>query len=245
MRIHVFADLHLEFGPFYISETEADVVVAAGDIGTGRRGLDWLKDQFRQPVVYVLGNHEYYGDRLYPALATSLESETHGSNIHVLECSSVEVAGFKFLGCTLWTDFGPQPAAAQALAEQQIMDYQEITDSRTGQRLSAQQTVKIHEGSVAWLKSALKQGDPARTVIVTHHGPSLKSEAPFHANSPLTPAFLSNLDDLVRESGVPLWIHGHTHYNVDYQLGRTRVLSNQRGYGSECKDFRPRLVVEV
>ena len=80
----------------------------------------------------------------------------------------------------------------------------------------------------------------------THHAPSYRSEAPFHSGSPLTLAFCSDLDALIESSGVPLWIHGHTHYNVDYQLGSTRVLSNQFGYPDEpCKDFDPALVVEI
>jgi len=86
----------------------------------------------------------------------------------------------------------------------------------------------------------------ADVVVVTHHAPSPRSEAPYHANSPLKPAFASDLDELVEESHVPLWIHGHTHYNVDYVIGSTRVLTYQRGYPDQlCQDFDPSLVVEV
>jgi Icc-related predicted phosphoesterase len=86
----------------------------------------------------------------------------------------------------------------------------------------------------------------ARTIVVTHHAPSARSEAPYHADSPLKAAFASNLDSLVEQSGVSLWIHGHTHYNGDYMIGSTRVLTNQRGYPDErCKRFNPSLVVEI
>jgi hypothetical protein len=54
------------------------------------------------------------------------------------------------------------------------------------------------------------------------------------------------LDYLIERSGVPLWVHGHTHFNVDYQIGSTRILTNQRGYPSQtCGKFDPGLVVEV
>ena len=80
----------------------------------------------------------------------------------------------------------------------------------------------------------------------SHHAPSPRSEPPYLVNSPLKPAFASNLDELVEESGVPLWIHGHTHYNVDYVIGSTRVLTNQLGYPDQlCKGFDPSLIVEV
>ncbi len=40
----------------------------------------------------------------------------------------------------------------------------------------------------------------------------------------------SDLEDLIRRFDVDLWLHGHTHHNVDYRVGDTRVVSNQRGY---------------
>jgi hypothetical protein len=46
--------------------------------------------------------------------------------------------------------------------------------------------------------------------------------------------------------GIPLWIHGHTHHNVDYHLGVTRALTNQRGYPQEiCAGFDPGMVIEI
>lgn len=45
---------------------------------------------------------------------------------------------------------------------------------------------------------------------------------------------------------VALWVHGHTHYNVDYKLGATRIVSNQRGYPAHpVLGFLPGMVVEV
>jgi len=35
MKIHVFSDLHVEFADFVTPETNADVVILAGDIGIG------------------------------------------------------------------------------------------------------------------------------------------------------------------------------------------------------------------
>jgi Icc-related predicted phosphoesterase len=99
---------------------------------------------------------------------------------------------------------------------------------------------------LAWLKKALAQSEPGRTVIVTHHAPSARSLPPHHQGSALNPAFASDLDSLVAASGVPLWVHGHTHHCVDYTIGATRVLSNQRGYpDGPVERFNPGLLVEV
>jgi hypothetical protein len=42
-----------------------------------------------------------------------------------------------------------------------------------------------------------------------------------------------------------LWVHGHTHHCVDYELGGTRILSNQRGYPRDQTTFDPGLVIEI
>jgi predicted phosphodiesterase len=248
MRLHVLCDLHLEFGPAKITPTDADVVVLAGDIHLGREGRKWARAQFpAKPVVYVLGNHEFYRHSL-PELTESLKRETDGSQIFVLENSAVEIDGYTFLGCTLWTDFklSPDPVTAMQLAEQMMSDYSIIRFNPENRALRARDTARLHSESVAWLRIALAKSDPSRTIVVTHHAPSRRSEAPYHAKSPLNPAFASNLDSLIEKSGVPLWVHGHTHYNVDYQIGSTRVLANQRGYPDEaCKGFDSALIVEV
>jgi Icc-related predicted phosphoesterase len=224
------------------------VVILAGDIDVGRKGLDWIRRRFDNiPVIYLLGNHEYY-HHAYPSLIEILQAETAGSHIHVLENNAVELGGYTFLGCTLWTDFlagGNQLRAVQA-ANELMNDYRLVRNSRENRVLRAQDTARLHAESVAWLETELAKHDPQRTIIVTHHAPSLQSEQPGYKGGKLSPSFASNLNDLVEMSGVPLWIHGHTHFNVDYHLGSTRVLSNQRGYPKEaCRNFDPAMVVEI
>jgi predicted phosphodiesterase len=248
MRLHILGDLHLEFGETRVPTTDADVVVLAGDIHVGREGRKWIRNCFPEtPCVYVLGNHEFYRNS-FPELSETLKRETDGSNVHVLENSSAETNGFTFLGCTLWTDFlvAADSEAAMRVAEGMMSDYSIIRNNDENRVLRARDTMRVHQESVVWLRDRLARCEPARTVVVTHHAPSLRSEPPFHVDSPLKAAFVSNLDSLVEQSRVPLWIHGHTHYNVDYKIGSTRVLTNQRGYPDQlCKRFDPGLVIEV
>jgi len=44
---------------------------------------------------------------------------------------------------------------------------------------------------------------------------------------------------------VALWIHGHTHTSVDFELNGTRIISNQRGYPREESGFQPFLVIDL
>ena len=120
MRIHLLSDLHLEFAPFDLPAVDADVVVLAGDVHTGRNGLKWIRSAIPEtPVIYVLGNHEFYGQTL-PKLTDELQVEAEGANVHVLENDRIEIAGVTFLGATLWTDFAVNgdPVIGGLVAEQ-------------------------------------------------------------------------------------------------------------------------------
>jgi predicted phosphodiesterase len=248
MRLRILSDLHCEFGRFEPPLVEADLIVLAGDIDLGRNGRKWARHHFKDtPVVYVLGNHEFYRHGL-PELTNTLQRESEGSCIHVLENAAIELNGWTILGCTLWSDFclGNDRDGAMRTAEQVMSDYALIDHSGRGRGLRARDTAELHADSVAWLTRELRRHDAARTIVVTHHAPSARSIPPFYQDSPLNGAFASNLDALAAQSRVPLWIHGHTHFNVDYFIGQTRVLSNQRGYPDQLAGgFNSFLVIEL
>lgn len=248
MKIHILADLHLNLAPMMAPQTDADLIILAGDIDRGVRGLEWIHSNFpNRTVAYVLGNHEFYGHDLME-LKQRFKVMTEGTNVGLLEHTSIDLGGFTFLGCTLWTDFMLRNNAEHAMskAEELMNDFRLITIGGQGKRLRARDVLQLHKESVSWLRGELAKHDPATTVVVTHHAPSSHCEASQHVGSPLSPAFIVNLDELIKSSGVPLWIHGHTHHNVDFRLGKTRVLSNQRGYPSDkCPRFDPALVVQL
>jgi hypothetical protein len=222
----------------------------SGDIDLGTKGIAWAKQTWPdRPVLYVAGNHEYYR-RILPVLNRHLQEEAEGSNVHVLENTEWVYQGVRFLGCVLWTDFdlfGPtnRPQAMDA-ARNVMADYRVIQAEREGRRLQPEDTRQLHLASRQFLEEALARPFAGPTVIITHHAPSQRSSADWHRTDLTNAAFTSNLDDLITQSGAVIWIHGHTHYCVDYRLGNTRVLSNQRGYpNEEVGKFDAGLVVEV
>ena len=82
------------------------MVILAGDVGTGRNGLKWALKTFPdRPVIYVLGNHEFYGQKLQK-LIKELQELADGTNIRLLENEQCSIGEVVFLGATLWTDFG-------------------------------------------------------------------------------------------------------------------------------------------
>ena len=103
MKLHILCDLHLEFGLCEIPRIDVDAVILAGDIHNKRHAVKWINDKFNHiHVIYVLGNHEFYGDK-FPRLIEKIKADATNSNIHVLENDIIEIAGFNFFGCTLLT----------------------------------------------------------------------------------------------------------------------------------------------
>jgi predicted phosphodiesterase len=253
MRLHVLSDLHLERGGDPPAAADADLVILAGDIGRGVRGLRtalgwWLE----HPILYVSGNHEPYGHGL-PSLIGDLRraaAAAHGRAI-VLERDEVVLGDVRFLGCTLWSDFDVAGAherpRAMAICAEVVNDYEHIEWTPAARTLRPDDTLRLHRASRRWLQHRLDAGFPGSTVVVTHHAPLPPRERiadPLHRA--LAGAFVSDLTPLMGAGRVVLWIHGHTHRRVDVTVRGTRVVSNPRGYPHEPVDgFDPGLVIEI
>jgi predicted phosphohydrolase len=250
VRLHILSDLHLEFAPFTPPRVEADVVLLVGDTNLGCTGIDFATQAFAgRPVLYVAGNHEYYGGSL-PALTEQMREHAGGTNVRFLENDVVVLNNVRFVGCTLWTDFelhGPERAdEARRAARASLNDYHQIHDSTTGRELEPDDTAALHAHSREWLLRTLRTSFGGPTVVITHHGPSIRTCAPQYHHEPLAAAFTSDLTDLMGQERVALWVFGHTHYCTDFSVRGTRVVSNQRGYpGEPTGGFDPGLVLRV
>jgi len=244
MRIRILSDLHLEAAPFDPPPAPADVVVLAGDIDNGAAGIEWAKERFDAPVLYVAGNHEPY-DGEFHATQAALRAAAGSTGVRFLDCGEVVLGGVRFLGCTLWTDFALNGEAGRTLALEKyagwLVDFRAIRWS--DRMFAADDSVALHDAHRAWLTARLVARFPGPTVVVTHHPPHPGSIAPKFVTHPLNPAFVSNLEDLMGRAR--LWIHGHTHFALDYTVRGTRVVCNARGYPGEDTAFVPDLVVEV
>jgi Icc-related predicted phosphoesterase len=248
MRLHILSDLHLEFESFTPPAIEADAVILAGDVSTGRNGLKWALKSFPdRPVIYVLGNHEFYGQKLQK-LIKELHELADGTNIHLLENGSCTIGGVVFLGATLWTDFAlnGNPVVSEVVAQTGMNDYRRIRTLPRYSRLKPSDTRRLHVESRRWLEDQAFANKGRKVVVVTHHAPSRESIPPALAADTCNPAFASDMSRFIIESEAQLWVHGHIHNCCDYTLGKTRVLANPRGYPTESRQgFDPGLIVEV
>lgn len=262
-RFAIFSDLHLEFGPFdRPSGLDVDAVVLAGDISTKVRL--WPEgradDFFGAPVVAVLGNHDYYGDKIDTGIAKA-RAAAERQGIHLLEMDEFVLAGVRFLGCTFWTDFRlfagndifqvrrDARLATGSRSGGGMNDFRKIRVAAEGyRRFSPLNAATIHLQCRRWLSQKLSEPHGGPTVIITHHAPSMLCVPVDKRHDPITAAYASNADDIIEAGQPDLWVWGHIHDSVDdFAIGKTRMISNPRGYvGVDLNPkFRPDLVVEV
>ena len=246
----MLSDLHLERRSLVPAGIDADAVVLAGDIATGTRGVDWARSWASgRPVLYVAGNHEFYGHAI-PGLIDELRQAAVGSSVHVLENDEVVLDGVRFLGCTLWSDFEfdgrERRAESMRLCERVVNDYEYITFGPGGRTLTARDTRMFHLSSRRWLAARLAQPHNGATVIVTHHAPLIRTRPPVPELRALAGAFASDVTDLMGADRVALWIFGHTHRVADLEVRGTRILSNPGGYPHQpVTGFDPDCVIEL
>lgn len=254
MRLLTLSDLHMDHRPDWTMPIpdelpDFDVAVFAGDVaGSPSDGMRWLRTQpgFEYcEIVFVAGNHEYYGRNIDREQELAVETARR-TRIHLLDASAAPVIdGVRFLGCTLWTDYALYGDVGRAMqvAGQGLNDHFLIETGSEGRtaRFRPQDALSRHVRERAWMEAQLAVPHPGPTVVVTHHGVGHESVHPRFAGNPLNAAFSSDLKGLIEaHPEIALWQHGHTHDGFDYVLGSTRVVCNPKGYGPDIDRGMPR-----
>lgn len=146
MKIALASDIHLEFGPITLDNTEgADVLILAGDICVARHFVDGrptymqhLAKEYRAffdhvckefpQVVYIMGNHEHYsGDVAHTE--NILKTHLDYGNLHILEKETWTHMGHTFIGGTLWTDMNQLDSLAMSYCKDAMNDFREVLNS--------------------------------------------------------------------------------------------------------------------
>lgn len=248
MKIQVLSDLHQEFGIVDLNFSKADLVIFAGDINLGIKGIEWIKANISSiPVLYILGNHEYYKGS-YPKTLNKIANSALNSNIHVLENKSVVINNITFHGATLWTDFQifGNPRIYGSLCQEKMNDYKKIRRDPSYSKLRSIDTFQMHLASLAWLEKSLTDSSTNKNIVITHHAPSMKSVPIQFREDPVSAAYASNLESVIETYQPDYWIHGHIHSPVTYNIGKSIILSNPHGYVDEpYNGFKPELLIEV
>lgn len=271
MKISVVSDLHLEFLPGPIHLPGGDILLLAGDIfnvfamnpkkndarnrKTRKAYIRFIQKELTkyQDVIYVMGNHEFYGGHIDETKKTIRDFITeHSDNIVLMENESMGINGVIFIGSTFWTQMGIGTGDSYYI-RRGMNDFRWI-DTK-GAKISPNRLYTVpgddginalahkHLESVDYLKLMLKYNYD-KIVVVTHHAPSFHCSSYLAGrvrDSVLDGAYCSNQENLILDNPeIKYWIHGHLHTRAKFKIGDTEIISNCRGYnGLESKGWDP------
>jgi predicted phosphodiesterase len=129
MKIAVCSDLHLEFGPISLENTDnAEVLILSGDICVAKdlrekdsyiiKGENDKSNKIHKffqeccarfpSVIYIAGNHEHYHGDFAKSIGSIRNNLGYLVNLHVLDKESVLINDVMFIGGTLWTDMNKE-----------------------------------------------------------------------------------------------------------------------------------------
>ena len=150
MKIALASDVHLEFGPLEINNTDgADVLVLSGDIcvagDLGDRDVhnllgehtkshryhaffEYCAAQFDH-VIYIAGNHEHYNGDYATSIPHLKDKLSYLKNLHVLEKETITLGDVTFVCGTLWTDMNREDPRTLSSIRGMMNDYRVIRNS--------------------------------------------------------------------------------------------------------------------
>ena len=239
MKIRLLSDLHTEFRLPYkthaMSEYRGeDVLVLAGDIASGATNtmdvINHFLDQGFPRVVYVPGNHEYYGTTINDFDDKMLNFCERTRNAHFLRPGTVTLDGVMFTGGTLWTNFADNPIS-QSVCGRMINDFRQIKNFRT------RDAYDLYYKHLDYIQQSYEQRSNPRVVIVTHFLPARECIAPrWQGTELINDYFANDLGSWIADMENTTWLFGHTHDAVDFTLGTTRLVCNPHGYYNAMND---------
>ncbi|MFH1119978.1 MAG: metallophosphoesterase [Bacteroidota bacterium] len=234
MRIQYCSDLHLEFeqnrrylesSPLPVS---GEILILAGDIVPLHD--EYLIDPFfafisknYKQVFWVPGNHEFYYKNISD-YSSSFNIQVY-PNINIVNNIYQQYEGIHFVFSTLWSRISQEN---RKNTERSVSDFECIRHNN--QKFNATAYNELHERGLEFIKQSLS-GKKNKTVVVTHHLPSVLCNSAVHNASPINEAFCVDLTEYIEESHADFWIYGHSHFNQKpLFIGDTIMLTNQLGY---------------
>ena len=256
MKLQIMSDIHLEFNPDKLPEisSDADVLVFAGDLSSSqnqvKKFFEGIREHTKAPIVYVLGNHEFYG-KFLTEVSLYKEAVAHIPDVHILDKDVFVYEDVRFIGCTLWTDFDSRRCELDAYYG--MNDFRHIktfSEDFKVKNIDTSDILQEHTYCRNFLNNALKIARDflkQKTVVVSHHGPSFYCVSDEYKNHKLNGAFFVELSNLILDENPDLWVYGHTHYHNESKLGSTNIVCNPFGYPfeKESSGYIENFIVEV
>lgn len=249
MKLAIFSDLHLDHyypgSPNISVDYDTDLIVCAGDVSHYPKTTIEYLNNFNHDVIFVAGNHDFYGGDHLENLAT-FRRAFRNTNIFFLENDSVEIGDVSIFGATLWSEFLTPNQKHLLEQEWRVEQMRQHNMRNVGNALNDYRLITVnnkiitpsyvfekYKESMSALTAFLNSKTQKKRLVVTHTAPTYKTSNPIYNESPINPGFHNDLDDFINDHHIDMWIYGHTHFDADIHLHGTNIVSNQVGYPRE------------
>lgn len=251
MKIQIISDLHLTTNSLspLVKKTDSDVMVLAGDISNGFNNESaYAKKLFKihhKPIIIVNGNHSFHDTNIYKEQKRWRNARIPGVK-YLDHTTGFIFEGVNFLGGTLWVDYTDK-LDCWVYKSKNKKNFSSIKVSRAG---LFNPDISSHQHLL--LKDHIKHNlsTDHKNVIVTHYPPSYRSYQGDPKNDKGSCHFGTDLDSFITKNNIDLWVHGHAHHSIDYNISNTRIVCNPYGNdkgGDEKlnKDYKSDFIIEV
>ena len=259
MYLYPVSDLHIDinlrphFGGESLTETflenmpPADILVLAGDICNPRANISKMLfsmfDLKYKHVLYVPGNHEYYGSNFRKTERALRELEARYESLHVLMNDEIFIDGQHFVGSTMWFS----KTDTSDLGVDMLADSHKIRGASGGVTF---RDYVYEENEIA--HDALLEMVNEDSIVITHHAQHHRQFFQAMNPDPKYPVrahdvfYDHSAEEIIDKCCPKLWIFGHTHEPandvINHENGRKTLLyANPLGYvyheGVKANDF--------
>ena len=252
MTIQYCSDLHLEFtqNKKYLTrhplKSKGEILLLAGDIvpftmiDEHNDFFDYLSNNFTT-TYWLPGNHEYYDYDINNRSGILMESIRN--NVFLINNKVIQLDEVRLVFSTLWSEISPENFLRIKL---RMNDFNAI--KKADQFFTPVDFNILHQHCKTFIKEALAQQTHTKTIVVTHHIPTLLNYPVKYKKDGFNEVFAVELFDLIDQSNVDYWLYGHHHFNTPaFKVGKTTLLTNQLGYikFKENMGFRNDAIIEI
>lgn len=254
MRIQFASDLHLEFKEnlAYIQsipfEVTGEILILAGDTFYLKdrtmpniKFWKWASQNYLQ-VILVPGNHEFYNNGDVSVRGDSWQY-MFLDNVGYYYNKVVRISDMDIVLSTLWSHI---PAENEFNVFRGMNDFRQILYDK--HRLRIEDFNAEHEKCLTFIKQSVLESTAKHIVVVTHHLPTFQAVTKEQINDNMNNAYVTELGNFIADSRIDYWIYGHSHKNIDTEIGTTKIISNQLGYllnGERAEGFSESRFIEL
>jgi len=200
-------------------------------------GLNLTDVEIREALDIVIFHKPDYNPANNERLTRGMTTESHCTEIlpdvKAYYNAVVRLQDTDIIVSTLWSYIRPEDAF---YTERGVSDFYRIMYN--GHRMRADDFNQEHERCKTFIQQAVLNSKAPNKVVLTHHVPTFLCQAKEFVGSKINGAFVTELGDYIATSNIDYWIYGHSHRNIDAEIGHTRILSNQLGYITHGEHLR-------